>query len=72
MNTTEVRIIPSSRLFGMAGSHVVTIDRTYDHSHPSPVGIHFYSDRTRTTLCVTHRPTTLFGNWVRDERAVRV
>ena len=72
-NTPEVRITPGSRLFGMAGSHVVTIDRTYDHSHPSPVGIHFYSDRTRTTLCVTRRPVdSLFGNWTRDERAIRV
>ena len=72
MDTPTVRIIPSSRLFGMAGSHVVTIDRTYDHSHPSPVGIHFYSDRTRTTLRVTRRPDSLFGNWTRDERAIRV
>lgn len=68
-NTPEVRITPSSRLFGMAGSHVVMID---SNRPGQAMGIHFYSDRMRTTLCVTHRPTNLFGNWVRDERAIRV
>lgn len=72
MNTPTIRIIPSSRLFGMAGSHVVMIDTTHGYRDDRPTGIHFYSDRMRTTLCVTHRPTNLFGNWVRDERAIRV
>lgn len=72
-DTPTVRIIPSSRLFGMAGSHVVTIDTTHGYRGDRPIGIHFYSDRTRTTLCVTRRPAdALFGNWERDERAIRI